>query len=90
MAFAYTKINQGSMGDKLWAFGSFVSSGGGTGGDVYTGLQRVNGMMLTSAGTAVTADAPAINETFTQAGLADGITIVTTANASGYWFAFGS
>lgn len=90
MAFTYTKLDQGSMGNKVFAYGTFASSGGDTGGDIYTGLDRVNCMFFSGSGAAVVADFPAINETFTQAGLADGITIVTTANAEGYWFAFGS
>lgn len=86
MAFAFTKDTEGVMGDRRCTGGTFTSSGGGTGGDIYTGLQKVDGLVLQQGGNAVVASQAVVNETFPKA---DPITIVSAANATGWWWAFG-
>ena len=85
MAFSFTKDSDG--GDDLrFTGGTFTSAGGSTGGDIYTGLQQVDGMVLQQKGSAVVASQAVINETFPKT---DPITIVTAANAAGYWWSWG-
>ncbi len=86
MAFAFTKTAEYVGGDLRFTSGTFTSSGGGTGGDIYTGLQKVEGMYLIQNSSSVVASQAVINETFPKA---DPITIVSAANVSGYWWAFG-
>lgn len=86
MAFAFTKDAEYVAGSTRITKGTFTSTGGSTGGDIYTGLQKVYGMKLQQKGTAVVASDPAVNETLP---VSDPVTIVTAANAAGYWMAFG-
>jgi len=86
MAFTFTKTHESVAGDIRVTMGTFTSAGGSTGGDIYTGLQKVDGMVLTYQGSAVVATFPVINETFP---VADPVTIVTAANGAGYWLAYG-
>jgi hypothetical protein len=87
VAFSFTKNNAENVaGDMRITSGTFTSAGGSTGGDIYTGLQKVNGMILQQNAAAVVASQAVINETFPKA---DPITIVSAANAVGYWQAWG-
>jgi hypothetical protein len=87
MAFTFTKTNETVEGNMRFTYGTFTSAGGSTGGDIYTGLQKVDGMILQQNAAAVVASQPALNETFPKA---DPVTIVTIANGTGYWAAWGS
>ncbi len=88
MAFSSTiSANATVMGNKRVRFGTFTSDGGSTGGDIDTGLRIVEAIFLQQKAAAVVADAPVVNETLPCAGSA--VTIVTTANAVGYWMAVG-
>ena len=87
MAFTYTKDNETVQGDVRISSGTYTSAGGSTGGNIYTGLQKVNGMLLQQNSTGVVASQPVLNETFP---MADPVTIVTVANGTGYWMAWGS
>lgn len=86
MAFTSTITRKGIMGDKKYAYGTFTSAGGSTGGDIETGMYGIDFIQLQQKGSAVVADAPVVNETLPSGG---DVTIVTTANAVGYWFAYG-
>jgi len=86
MAFTFTKTGE-SVDGKRVMWGTYTSAGGSTGGDIYTGLQQVEGIMLQQKGAAVVASQPVVNETFP---MHDPVTIVTIANGVGYWRAFGS
>ena len=86
MAFSFTKDFEGVAGDLRVSSGTFTNSTS-TGGDIYVGLHKVQGIMLQQKSDAVVADQPAVNETFP---CADPVTIVTTNNAAGYWWAFGT
>jgi len=75
-------------GTKKTTTGTFVNSAGGTGGDIDTGLKSCEKLTLQHTGSAVVASAPSVNETFPCDGSA--VTIVTTADKSGVWFAEGT
>lgn len=87
MAFAYTVQGRTVFGNKKIVYGTYVSSGGSTGGDIVTGLTVLENLQLTQTGSAVTTGAPVVNETFPLAG--GSATIVTDANAAGQFVAIG-
>ena len=86
MAFSFTKTFECPVGAHRMTGGTFTNAGGTSGGDISTGLQKVDQLWLQQKAAAVVADAPAVSETFP---VVDPVTIVTTANACGYWFAIG-
>ena len=86
MAFSFTKDNDAVAGDLRVTGGTYLSAGGSTGGDIYTGLQKAEGILLQQKGSAVVASQAVVNETFPKV---DPITIVTAANGAGFWWAFG-
>jgi len=86
MAFSFTKTHESPMGQMRVTLGTYTSAGGSTGGDIYTGLQKVNQLILQTKAEAVVAAAPVINETFP---ITDPVTVVTGANETGYWMAIG-
>ena len=91
MAFAYTieTSTEGAevFGAKKVIWGTYASSSGSTGGDISTGLKRVEFISLQSRGAAVATNAPAVNETLPLNSGA--VTIVTDADEEGVWFAIG-
>lgn len=87
MAFASTITDKGVIGDLRYAYGTYTSSGGSTGGDIDTGLTTCEFIDLQSKGSGVATNAPVVNETLPVAGSA--VTIVTDANEAGYWYAIG-
>lgn len=87
MAFTTTITNQTVFGNKRVVMGTFVSDGGSTGGDIATGLQKVDNIILQHTGAAVVASAPVVNETLPLSG--GNVTIVTVANTSGTFIAYG-
>jgi hypothetical protein len=86
MAFTFAKQYDFVAGDLRFTAGTFTNSGGGTGGDIYTGLQKCEGLLTQYGSDAAIATMPVVNETFPKA---DPITIVTAADKSGWWMAFG-
>jgi hypothetical protein len=86
MAFTFAKQYDFVAGDLRFTAGTFTNSAGGTGGDIYTGLQKAEGLLIQHKGSAAVATFPVVNEVFPKA---DPITIVTAADKSGYWLAFG-
>lgn len=89
MAFTYTKTTDPVefIGRKKISYGTYTSSGGGTGGDIDTGLEVCENLQLQPKGSAVVANQPAVNEDMPIAGSA--VTIVTTADEVGTWIALG-
>jgi len=67
--------------------GTFTNTGGGTGGDVATGLSVVEEFWIQEGGTAVVASKSVVNETFPLDG--GDVTIVTVADVDGRWCALG-
>ena len=88
MAFTFTR-NDDVTANRL-AYGTFVSSGGSTGGTINTGMFKCIGMSLTQVG-ATANKAPVLNVTLATDGTFAGnaVPIVTDANASGSWMAIG-
>ena len=86
MGFAASRTGEEIVGNRRITWGTFTNDGGSTGGDIDTGLHYVDRMTLT-AGAAIHADSPAINETLPCLGSA--VTIVTSANGCGFWEAKG-
>ena len=89
MAWSFTRDNDTVEGDLRWSYGTYTSTGGTTGGVIYTGLQRVYGMLLQQKSDAVVATQPKVNAT-AGTPTADGITIITIAAGTGFWMAFGA
>lgn len=87
MAFAYTVDRYFVQGNKKVRQGSYTNGAGDTGGDIDTGLQTCESMLLSPTGAAVIASAPVTNETMPCAGNA--VTIVCTADEDGQWTAKG-
>jgi hypothetical protein len=86
-AFAYTITGTADFDSKKVSWGTFTPSGGSTGGDIDTLLATCEGMELQYTGASAATDAASITEDFPCAGSA--ITIVTTADTAGLWFAWG-
>lgn len=87
MSFESTKLGENIVGNQRMAWGTYASDSGDTGGDINTGLHSCHNMLLQPKGSAVNSNAPVVNETYPCAGSA--MTIVTDANANGYWTAWG-
>lgn len=89
MAFSFTKDTETVAGDLRVSSGTFTNTGGGVGGDIYTGLQQVQGLIIQQKSDAVVATQGVVNETFPRS---DPVSIVTegTNNICGYWFAWGA
>ncbi len=85
MAFTSTITGYSYWGSKRVNWGTWTTDT--TGGDIDTGLDMCEGIVLQHTGSAVVADDPAINETLPVAGSA--ITIVVTSGKGGNWRAWG-
>lgn len=90
MAFASTVTRQDEnfmLGGKLIKWGTFTNTDGSTGGNIDTGLRQADTVLLQYSGASAVADKAVVNETLSADGSA--VTIVTTADADGYWLALG-
>ena len=90
MAFSSLINNNGVAnlaGVKKVVTGTFTQASGDTGGDVVTGLRRVEFFSAQPTGTAVIANQIVVNETFPAE--TGNITIVTNAGNTGNWLAYG-
>ena len=87
MAFTSAVLGTTVFGNKRVKWGTFTTSSTDTGGDISTGLTRVDMMLLQHSGSAAAADAPAITETFPLSG--GDVTVIHTTSADGYWLAIG-
>lgn len=87
MGFTSAISNKTVFGNKRVHFGTWTntSSAGTAGGNVNTGLRSCEMFLGVPGGAA--AQEFAVNETLPVAGSA--VTIVTEANATGYWLAVG-
>ena len=87
MAFAYTVTDRGVFGDRKYAYGTFTNTSGSSGGDITPGFNiRTDHIQFTSYGSAVDVAQVTLNETLPKTGA---LTIVTTADVDGVWFAIG-
>lgn len=92
MAFTPTLVAQvkGGLGSKAFHYGTYTNDGGSTGGDIKTQLGQVDGFWLAPKGSSVIATASVINETFPLVNENGTVTVVTSADEVGQWYAFGS
>ena len=87
-AFTSAVTAKGVMGSRKLRMGTFASSAGATGGDIETGLRFVNFIRLQGGGDTAYTGVPVIIDTLPRESDGD-ITIVTDANATGFWYAVG-
>lgn len=87
MAFSSTIIKKTVFGDKKIVYGTWDSDSV-TGGDIATGLARVDLCILTPTGSAVDTGEAAVNETLPLAG--GNVTIITDSGATGQFLAIGN
>lgn len=74
------------FGNKRIASGTWANDGGSTGGDITTGLAKVEQMILQGTGDTAQVLAASVNEALP---VSTAVTIVTNANDSGNWLAIG-
>jgi len=84
MAFSYDVRRQTVFGNVRVVGGGYISDSGSTGGDIETGLDRVELMFFMPNGVATTTY-PVVNGD-PSGGV---VTVVTEANQGGGWIAFG-
>ena len=87
MAFSYTVERRTVIGNLRLVAGTYTNASGDTGGDINTGLVRVEHFQLQPKGTAILASAPVVNETLPMSG--GTVTIVTNDDEDGTWCAIG-
>jgi len=87
MTFVHSEKKRTQYGDTKIIIGTYTNSDGGTGGEIKLGIGviRVLFFVLQQTGSAVTSNAPVVDETFPFNG--NSVTIVTDANADGIYFA---
>lgn len=92
MAFtsAVIKKYRGVLGKYHVTIGTFTNTLGSVGGNINTGLSKAHFVKLFQGGAAVVLDEPVVNESFATPADGSAITIVTTADADGYFIAFGT
>lgn len=86
MALTFTKTAEFPAGQQRIAMGTYTNADSSKGGDIYTGLQKANQLILQPKGTAVVAAHHVVSETFP---VVDPVAIVTGADEAGYWMAIG-
>lgn len=87
MAFAITELTTNVFGNKKVVTGVYTNTASGTGGEVKTGLSRVEGFFLAVKDTSTSAAMPVYNETLPLG--SGNVTIVTTADEIGNFIAIG-
>lgn len=87
MGFTSTITRKMLIEDRKLHYGTFTSNSGSTGGDVDTGLRRVDVFWMQVKGSTV-GNSPVVDETMPCDGNA--VTIKTDANAVGQWIAIGT
>jgi len=86
MVFSSSILKKYVFGNRRIHVGSW-NSALVTGGDIGTGLKRVEILIPFFKGSAVEADNVVVNETFPLA--SGSVTIVCSSGDTGYWFAIG-
>jgi len=87
MSFSSTILHKTIFGHRRVHWGTWTSPSGVEGGDINTGLYRVEMCLIEHKGASVEADVAVINETFPLAGKS--VTIVASSGDTGYWVAIG-
>lgn len=98
MGFSFIVTRRLLLGDCKVVYGTYANDSGSTGGAIETQLKVLENFTLTPIAAAVATDVSTVNGTLTQAGNKKvivttspqgDITIVTPANQSGFWTAYG-
>lgn len=87
MAFTSTVTMRTVFGNKRFHAGTYTNTSATTGGDIDTGLRKVESFDLTQKSNAVVASQASVNESLPCDGSA--VTIVTAGGGDGYWQAWG-
>ena len=85
MAFTYTVTDTVKCGAYKQAYGTWTTDT--TTGTIYTGLSTIFGFTMRVNDSSVVADDPTVDETFPLN--TDGVTVIVTSDADGYWSAIG-
>ena len=88
MAFTSTILERTIMGNRRCNYGSWDADGD-DGGNIDTGLEICETIMLQPKGSAGLPDAPVVNETLPVDGAAVTIANGTSTDVDGYWIAWG-
>lgn len=88
MSFSSAIIVQTVMGDRRVHWGTFESDGD-DGGDIDTGLELCEMLLLIPSGSSDVAKVPTVNETLPVDGSAVTIDNGGSTDIDGYWIAFG-
>ena len=97
MTFSFIKTREVLLGSVKVVYGTFTNDGDSTGGDIETNLRLIENFNMQYIGSAVI-DAPVVNGALSVCGgkkmieltPTQGIVkIVTVANTTGFWTAFG-
>lgn len=87
MAFTVAITRRTVIGNLRMVVGTYTNNSSSTGGDLTTGLNRVEHVTLQPKGSSILANQPVVNETMP---LSSGdVTIVTTADEVGTFVAYG-
>ena len=90
MAFSFTVTERlPGQGSKSRVYGTYTNAGGSTGGPIATGMSQVNSVTLQPTGASALALVPSVNATFPVTNATGAVTIVTNANETGIWEAWG-
>ena len=96
--FSYIVTRMDVSGTAKRVYGTYSSSDGATGGVIETQLRSLENFIITPIATAVVSDVSVLNGTLEVAGgkkiialntPQGNVTIVTPANQSGFWTAYG-
>lgn len=89
MVWSYTRDTERlPIGNKFMTYGTWTTTVATTGGDIDTGLSKVDTFHLSHEGAAVEAAVGVANESFPLA--SGSVTIVVTAQDTGTWLAIGN
>jgi hypothetical protein len=98
MVFSFIVTRRLLLGDCKVIYGTYANDSGSTGGPIETEIKALENFTLTPIAAAVATDVSTVNGTLTQAGnkkvivtttSQGNVIIVTPANQSGFWCAFG-
>lgn len=89
MAFVSAIVSSGVQGNKRVIEGTYLNGGGDSGGDIRTGLQAVETLILIPTAAVVQPNRAVVNETFPIANEFGDVTVVTDLDEDGIWIATG-
>lgn len=87
MAFSVSIIKKLLVGNRRLIIGTFTNGATDRGGEIDTGLYRVETFWTQVTATTSAATAPTVNESFPLAG--GSVTLIAEAGQDGLWFAIG-